>query len=161
MKKTKKGLEASTLSRSKRPINQKIFLSVFTILTSGWAFSDATNTFPASGNVGIGTSTPSNALDVKGTIRAEEVVVQTGWSDFVFENDYNFRTLDEVAGFIAENGHLPEIPSAEEVDQNGVTLGQMNAKLLQKLEEMTLYLLDLQDQNRDLVERVQKLEACR
>ncbi len=130
------------------------------MLISGWAFSNATNTFPATGNVGIGTSTPSNTLDVKGTIRAEEVVVQTGWSDFVFEADYQLRTLDEVAGFIAENGHLPEIPSAQEVAANGVTLGQMNAKLLQKLEELTLYILDLQGQNRDLVERVQKLEAA-
>ena len=140
-------------------MNKKIFLSVFTMLISGWAFSNATNIFPTTGNVGIGTNSPSNALDVKGTIRAEEVIVQTGWSDFVFEEDYQLRTLDEVAGFIAENGHLPEIPSAKEVAQNGVTLGQMNAKLLQKLEEMTLYLLDLQEQNRVLLERVQKLEA--
>ena len=140
-------------------MNNKIFLSVFTILISGWAFLNAANTFPASGNVGIGTSTPSNELDVKGTIRAEEVVVQTGWSDFVFEDGYRLRTLEEVAGFIAENGHLPEIPSAEEVAQNGVTLGQMNAKLLQKVEELTLYVLDLQEQNRGLLERVQKLEA--
>lgn len=140
-------------------MNHKTYLTVFTILISGWAFSNATNTFPTTGNVGIGTNTPSNALDVKGTIRAEEVVVQTGWSDFVFEDDYQLRTLDEVAVFIAKKGHLPEIPSAEEVAANGVTLGQMNAKLLQKLEELTLYLLDLQEQNRDLVERVKKLEA--
>ncbi len=140
-------------------MNKKIFLSVFTLLSSGWAFSNAANTFPTTGNVGIGTSSPSNELDVRGTIRAEEVIVQTGWSDFVFEDDYQLRTLDEVAGFIAENGHLPEIPSAKEVAANGVTLGQMNAKLLQKLEEMTLYLLDLQDQNRNLLERVKKLEA--
>ncbi len=140
-------------------MNKKIFLSVFSMLITGWAFSNAANTFPASGNVGIGTSSPSNELDVKGTIRAEEVIVQTGWSDFVFEDDYQLRTLDEVAGFIAENGHLPEIPSAKEVAANGVTLGQMNAGLLQKLEELTLYLLDLQDQNRDLLERVKKLET--
>lgn len=142
-------------------MNSKIFLSVFLMLISGWAILNGANTFPASGNVGIGTSTPSNELDVKGTIRAEEVVVQTGWSDFVFEDGYRLRTLDEVAGFIAENGHLPEIPSAEEVAANGVTLGQMNAKLLQKLEELTLYVLHLQEQNRLLVERVQKLEAGR
>lgn len=141
-------------------MNKKIFLSVFTMLIGGWAFSNAANTFPTSGNVGIGTRSPSNALDVKGTIRAEEVIVQTGWSDFVFEDDYQPPTLDEIAAFIAEKGHLPEIPSAEEVAANGVTLGQMNARLLQKLEEMTLYLLDLQDQNRDLVERVNKLEAA-
>ena len=139
-------------------MNNKIILSVFLILIGGGAFLNAANTFPTSGNVGIGTSTPSNELDVKGTIRAEEVIVQTGWSDFVFEDDYQLRTLDEVAGFIEAKGHLPEIPSAEEVAENGVTLGQMNAKLLQKVEELTLYLLELQKQNRELVERVQRLE---
>ena len=139
-----------------------IALAVFSIGT----VSNAANTFPTSGNVGIGTSTPSNELDLKGTIRAEEVVVQTGWSDFVFEDDYQLRSLDEVAEFIEAKGHLPDIPSAEAVAENGVTLGQMNAKLLQKLEEMTLYLLQqqeivtqLQQQNRALAERVKNLEA--
>ena len=140
-------------------MNYKIILSILPVLLSGWAFSNAANVFPASGNVGIGTNSPSNALDVKGTIRAEEVIVQTGWSDFVFENDYQLRSLDEVAEFIEAKGHLPDIPSAREVAANGLTLGQMNAKLLQKVEELTLYLLDLQKQNKKLVERVKKLES--
>ena len=140
-------------------MNYKIILPILPILLSGWVFSNAANVFPTSGNVGIGTSSPSNALDVKGTIRAEEVIVQTGWSDFVFEDDYQLRSLDEVAEFIEEKGHLPEIPSAREVAAHGLTLGQMNAKLLQKVEELTLYLLDLQKQNRELVERVKKLES--
>ncbi len=98
------------------------------------------------GKVGINTTTPDYELDVLGTIRAEEIIVDTGWSDFVFKDDYKLPTLDEVSSFISENGHLPDIPSAAEVEANGVTLGQMNSKLLQKVEELTLYTLDQQSQ---------------
>lgn len=96
----------------------------------------------ANGNVGIGTTSPDYKLDVLGTIRANEVIVETGWSDFVFQEDYQLRTLGEVASFIDENGHLPDIPSAEEVEARGVTLGRINSKLLQKVEELTLYTID-------------------
>ncbi len=113
-------------------------------------------------NVGIGTTTPDYKLDVKGTIRAEEVIVETGWSDFVFEDDYKLPTLDEVSSFIDENGHLPGVPSAAEVEANGVTLGQMNSKLLQKVEELTLYTLkqqleleELKSQNLKLISRLE------
>jgi hypothetical protein len=94
------------------------------------------------GNVGIGTSTPQNTLDVNGTIRAKEVKVESGWADFVFKPDYQLKPLAEVEQFISTNGHLPEIPTTKEVEQNGVNLGEMNAKLLQKVEELTLYLIE-------------------
>ncbi|WP_320052039.1 hypothetical protein [uncultured Acetobacteroides sp.] len=94
------------------------------------------------GNVGIGTSNPQNLLDVNGTIRAKEVKVESGWADFVFKPDYQLKPLAEVEQFITTNGHLPEIPTTKEVEQNGVNLGEMNAKLLQKVEELTLYLID-------------------
>ncbi len=94
------------------------------------------------GNIGIGTSTPQNLLDVNGTIRAKEVKVESGWADFVFKPDYQLKPLSEVEQFITTNGHLPEVPTAKEVEQNGVNLGEMNAKLLQKVEELTLYLIE-------------------
>ncbi len=97
------------------------------------------------GDVGIGTTSPSNKLEVNGTIRAKEIIVEsTGWSDFVFAEDYELKSLSEVSAFIKENGRLPDIPSAEQVAENGISLGEMNASLLQKVEELTLHLIQLQ-----------------
>lgn len=94
----------------------------------------------ANGNVGIGKANPNNKLDVNGTIHSKEVKVDmSGWSDFVFKKEYNLPTLTEVEKHIHEKGHLENIPSEEEVLKNGISLGEMNAKLLQKIEELTLY----------------------
>ena len=93
------------------------------------------------GNVGIGTDNPQNKLDVNGTIRATEVKVEAGWADFVFDKDYKLPTLQEVENHINEHNHLPDIPSEAEVKENGVSLGEMQAKLLQKIEELTLYVI--------------------
>ncbi|KRD05428.1 hypothetical protein ASE21_20950 [Flavobacterium sp. Root901] len=105
------------------------------------------------GNVGIGITNPTNKLDVNGTIHSKEVKVDmVGWSDFVFKKEYNLPTLEEVQKHIAESGHLENIPSEEEVLKNGIKLGEMNAKLLQKIEELTLYLIE-QNKRLDNVEK--------
>ena len=97
------------------------------------------------GAVGIGTTnTTGYRLSVNGKVRAKEVKVETGWADFVFEDDYQLRTLNQVEQYINENGHLPDIPSAEEVAANGVDVGAMESKLLQKIEELTLYVIQQQ-----------------
>ena len=95
----------------------------------------------SSGKVGIGTTTTgSHKLAVEGSIGAREIKVEgSGWSDFVFENTYNLSSLQEVEAHIKEKGHLKDIPSAKEVEKNGFYLGAMDAKLLQKIEELTLY----------------------
>lgn len=135
----------------------------------------------ANGNVGIGTTdTKGFELGVKGKIAAQEVKValygSAGWSDFVFEDNYDLPTLTEVETHISEKGHLKDIPSAKEVEKDGFFLGQMDAKLLQKIEELTLYTIQQQKEiealkgekkaNAELVgkltnllERVEKLEA--
>ncbi|WP_417799966.1 hypothetical protein [Tenacibaculum sp.] len=93
------------------------------------------------GNVGVGTTTTgSHKLAVEGSIGAREIKVEgSGWSDFVFEKEYELPTLKEVESHIKEKGHLKDIPSAKEVEKNGFYLGAMDAKLLQKIEELTLY----------------------
>jgi hypothetical protein len=117
-------------------------------------------------NVGIGTYNPQNLLDVNGTIHAREVKVDlTGWSDFVFHPSYQLKPLTEVEKFIKDNGHLQDIPSAAEVEQNGVNVGEMQTKLLQKVEELTLYTIELNKKleeqtkiNKELMEKVDKME---
>jgi len=112
-----------------------------------------------SGNVGIGELNPKNKLDVNGTIHSKEVKVDMeGWSDFVFKKEYNLPTLEEVEKHIAEKGHLENIPSEKEVLQNGINLGEMNAKLLQKIEELTLYLLKQDKSIEDLKIEVNNLK---
>ncbi len=104
------------------------------------------------GNIGIGTLTPDHKLDVKGTIRAEEVKVDTGWSDFVFDETYNLPSLTEVESFIKKNKHLPDIPSAREVKEEGLAMSEMMTKQMQKIEELTLYIIELE-------KRIASLEA--
>ncbi|CAC9972474.1 hypothetical protein [Flavobacterium panici] len=127
----------------------------------------------SNGSLGIGTSTTgAHKLAVEGSIGAREVKVQaTGWADFVFKKEYNLPKLEEVETHIKEKGHLENIPSEEEVLKNGISLGEMNVKLLQKIEELTLYMIDqnkeikdLKIQNEELkklAERVSKLEMSR
>ena len=93
-------------------------------------------------NLGIGTfNTSSYKLAVNGKIRANEIKVETGWADYVFEEGYELPTLEEVEKHIKDKGHLINIPSASEVEENGIHLGEMNKLLLEKIEELTLYTL--------------------
>ncbi|CAM1362743.1 hypothetical protein [Tenacibaculum xiamenense] len=113
------------------------------------------------GSVGIGTTdTKGFKLGVKGKIAAEEVKVATytNWPDYVFENNYDLPTLNEVENHIQKNGHLKDIPSAEEVSQEGFFLGSMDAKLLQKIEELTLYTIAQEKQLKVQEEKIKTLE---
>jgi hypothetical protein len=103
------------------------------------------------GDVGIGTPNPQSKLAVNGRITAKEVVVTLGgWSDFVFDENYQLPSLEEVERHIKEKKHLPDIPSEQEVLAGGVSLGDMQAKLLQKIEELTLYVIELKKENQRL-----------
>jgi hypothetical protein len=120
----------------------------------------------AGGNVGIGTTNPQHLLHVAGTIGATQVIVSSTGADYVFDPKYRLQPLPEVASYIHSNGHLPDIPSAKEVAAKGVDLGDMQSKLLAKVEELTLHMIEehdrndrLERQNRDLRERIARLEA--
>jgi hypothetical protein len=105
----------------------------------------------AAGNVGIGTANPTEKLSVNGNIKCKQVeVTLTGWSDFVFQEDYSLMPLEELYDYISQHKHLPGVPSTQEVITNGNNLGEMDAILLQKIEELTLYVIDLKKENEAL-----------
>ncbi len=99
-------------------------------------------------------------MSVDGKIWADEIEARrTSWSDFVFDEGYSLRSLDEIEQHILEFKHLPDIPSEEEVKQDGINLGDMDAKLLQKIEELTLYTIEQNKQILQLMERIERLES--
>lgn len=114
-----------------------------------------------SGNIGIGNVALTDyKLGVDGKLRAREVRVDIDqWADYVFHNNYLLPTLDEVKTHIKEKGHLINVPSAEEIEANGIELGEMNKLLLEKIEELTLYILQQDDKIEKLTSVVEKLKA--
>lgn len=106
------------------------------------------------GGVGIGTQTTGlHKLAVDGSIGAREIVIEANaWPDYVFDENYDLKSLEEVKTYVQDNGHLPEVPSTQEVEKEGVALGHMNELLLQKIEELTLYLIDQNEQLKSQIE---------
>ena len=116
----------------------------------------------SNGFVGIGTASPDEALTVRGKIHTNEVRVDLLGAvapDYVFEPTYDLKSLSEIETYIKENKHLPEVPSAKEMEKNGVQLGEMNMLLLKKVEELTLHLIELKKENDLLKVRVEKMEV--
>lgn len=112
------------------------------------------------GNIGIGTSNPQAKLAVNGNIFAKKIKVTINaldWPDHVFLPGYRLRSLPEVERFIHQNGHLPDIPSATEIGKAGLDLGDMNKNLLQKIEELTLHLIELDKQNKQMQAEIKQL----
>jgi hypothetical protein len=135
------------------------------------SFSNYSLSVSDNGNIGIGTAAPDEKLTVKGKIHAEEVKIDLSIPapDYVFASDYKLKTLEEVETFIKINRHLPEIPSAKEIEKNGLMLAEMNMSLLKKVEELTLYMIEqskeietLKKENdtfKNLPERFSKIES--
>ncbi len=98
----------------------------------------------SNGYVGIGTSAPDAMLAVSGQVHAQEVKVSVTvpGPDYVFKKDYPLASLDSIKNYIDQNKHLPEVPTAKEMEKNGVQLGEMNLLLLKKIEELTLYVIE-------------------
>lgn len=145
------------------------------ILGGFMTFSTSDNTekmrIATNGNVGIGTTIPDAKLTVNGNIHAKEVKIDLSIPapDYVFASDYKLKSLHEVEEYIKQNSHLPEIPSAKEIDKNGLFLAVMNMSLLKKVEELTLYMIEqskeietLKKENesyKTLSERFSKIES--
>jgi hypothetical protein len=113
------------------------------------------------GNVGIGTTIPDEKLTVKGKIHAEEIKVDLNvpGPDYVFEKDYDLKSLPQIEKYISENKHLPEIPSAKTMEKDGINIGKMQMKLLQKIEELTLHLIEQDKKNAAQQKEIEELRA--
>jgi hypothetical protein len=107
-------------------------------------YDQTTDTY-VNGKLGIGTTSPDYPLTVNGSVHAKEVRVDLNVPapDYVFEKEYKLTSLEDIKNYIDQNKHLPEVPSAKEMEKNGVQLGEMNMILLKKIEELTLYVIEL------------------
>ncbi|CAH0277510.1 hypothetical protein SRABI27_04838 [Pedobacter sp. Bi27] len=138
--------------------DQNLHIQVYngdgTLVTNNSLVISGTN-----GNVGIGTASLNEKFNVEGKIRAREIKVESAfWPDYVFEVNYPIISLKNLDLYIKENKHLPGMPSAKEVAANGIELGEMNKKLLEKIEELTLHLIEKDQKIDALIERVEVLE---
>lgn len=129
-----------------------------------WFVGNGTGSTPkllvqSDGKVGIGTATPSHALSVNGGIRAKEIIVDTNWADDVFAPNYRLASLTEVEQHIKAKGHLPAMPSAVEVAEKGISVGESQAMLLRKIEELTLHVIALNKQVQSQQKRLMELES--
>jgi len=112
------------------------------------------------GNVNIGTTSSTANLTVAGIVTAREVRVLTNaGADFVFDPDYYLRPLSEIEQFIKENKHLPEIAPAVVMVKNGIDMGEFQIRLLQKIEELTLYIIEQDKRAKSLEQRIEELEG--
>lgn len=126
----------------------------------GGGLCNARLTLTDDGRVGIGTAKPQSALAVLGTITSLQVkVTQNGWADYVFEPGYKLPSLAEVQRHINAHKHLPDIPSAATIEQEGLDLGDMQRKQMQKIEELTLYIIQQQKEIDELKAAVKSLSA--
>lgn len=111
------------------------------------------------GNINIGTAAAQKQLNVNGNVKARKVkVTLTDWPDYVFARDYALMSLQQLDAFIAANRHLPGVPSAETVKREGLELGENQAVLLRKIEELTLYILQQNKKQEAMEKKMREME---
>ena len=106
----------------------------------------------------LGTENQDHKLNVNGTIRSTELIVESGWADYVFAKDYLLKPIADVEKYINEHKHLPNIPPASEIKENGLKISEISTKMMEKIEEMMLYIIEQNKQIRDLQHEVSELK---
>lgn len=116
----------------------------------------------SAGNLSLGTNQVATGykLNVGGKIICEELRVrlQAAWPDYVFGDQYKLMPLEELGAFIQKNKHLPNIPAAAEMEESGLAVGEMQRRMMEKIEELTLYVLELKEDNKALTSEIKKLK---
>ena len=137
-----------------------VYLDYVQLIPSGFSsFYSEDLTISGKGDIGIGTTTPHEKLSVNGKIRAHEIKVETAnWPDYVFEEGYKIGTLAELENYIKANKHLPDMPTAKEIEANGLELGEMVKMQQKKIEELTLHLIEKDKMTDELLKRVSLIE---
>jgi hypothetical protein len=106
----------------------------------------------------IGTDNKDHKLNVNGTIRSTELIVESGWADYVFAKDYFLKPIEDVEKYIIAHNHLPNIPPASEIQENGLKVSEISTKMMEKIEEMMLYIIEQNKQIKDLQKEVSLLK---
>jgi hypothetical protein len=146
------------------PVNTSILSNIQDYTANMDETHNVKNFLVMGNNVGIGTINPDEKLTVKGKIHAQEIKVTLNAGtvpDYVFADDYKLKSLTDVEEYIKQNSHLPEIPSAKEIEQNGLMLAEMNMSLLKKIEELTLYLIEMKKELTAQNNKIKNLENDR
>lgn len=142
----------------KANLNTDIYIDYINVIQTSTFFAAVANT----GKVGIGTAKPQELLSVNGNILAKKVKVSAAsadWPDYVFQQTYQLPPLQEVAEYIKQNNHLPGVPSAAEVKKEGLDLGDNQATLLKKIEELTLYTIEQNKKQEAQQRQLKELQA--
>ncbi len=131
-----------------------------TTSTSQWTTSENNIYNNNTGNIGIGTTSPTEKLSVNGNIKTRKIIVtQTGWADYVFHSSYKLRSLSSLEKFIKQNKHLPDVPSAKAVKKEGLDISATQAALLRKIEELTLYVIEQDKKNQEQQKEINVLKS--
>lgn len=161
------GHEIGTLKLTSSTTNQFIYMGYDDQYSAGYLQAVKPGTSqqniliaPNGGNIGIGTYSPIYKLDVCGTIRAQEIKVDLlGGCDFVFKDDYKLMNLNDLEKFVKTNQHLPEVAPEKEMIENGLNMRDFQMKLLQKIEELTLYTIEQNKKIQSLEKMVKKIKS--
>lgn len=150
-------LEFVIYEKNNTPQNTE-FLSEIADYSANRQITNYVSRFNVLGRVGIGTVNPQADLSVNGNILAKEIKVKTDIAvpDYVFEPDYKLKSLEDIESYVKENKHLPEIPSAKQIEADGLDVAGMDLLLLKKIEEMTLHMIDQQKQIFEMKAEIKK-----